>query len=593
MKKSAISLLFLIILVSFSLGQGFDQIGVAPPYGDMFGGTDQLLIDLKSNSGRSGAAGTDVDQDGKYEFWHTTYAPGGMVYCFEQTANDTLELVWLSDTSATANSSTPRDVKISDLDNDGKQEIIFQVGGTLVEAGQPIDKKGIHIYEWDGVTDNGFGDLPDYTINLGVGLNDSIRYAIIENFNIGDIDKDGKKELLLAINGDSAPTLGTKNGSTPFSEDRFMIISIIGDIGTFGVTPLVEHQVSPKDVDSDGSNDNGLGGGSPSDIIMVNDSDGDGFNEAACVVYNNLGVFFIEATGPDSYTNGTFTNPVIPPVEPNQYLHNLDDFTLGIASADMDNDGKDEVYIPGYFAARVFVIKDMDGDALTFDKATESASILDGGFGVTAVPGFGVVMGGAAVSGNDITRYEFTGTNVMDPTHWVGDTTSIDTSKSGWAFKVTDAFDSDNDGNLEFGLPYQAIIDLVDTDGDGNPDAIDPINNRVFRIVEWNETKVGVKDITFIMPGDYKLEQNYPNPFNPTTTISYSLPIQNTISVNVYNFLGEHVVTLINNERQPAGSHELLWNSLDKNGNRVASGTYFYELKYGNFKQTKRMTLLK
>ena len=97
----------------------------------------------------------------------------------------------------------------------------------------------------------------------------------------------------------------------------------------------------------------------------------------------------------------------------------------------------------------------------------------------------------------------------------------------------------------------------------------------------------------FAEPSDYKLEQNYPNPFNPTTTISYSLPIQNTISVKIYNFLGEHVVTLVNNERQSAGNHEVLWNSLDKNGNKVPSGTYFYEMKYGNFKQTKRMTLLK
>lgn len=241
----------------------------------------------------------------------------------------------------------------------------------------------------------------------------------------------------------------------------------------------------------------------------------------------------------------------------------------------------------------MFVITDADGDALAFDKATESASILDGGFGVTAVPGFGVVMGGAAQPNNDITRYEFTGTNVMDPSHWEGDTTGIPDQMSGWAFKITDAFDSDNDGNLEFGLPYQAVIDLVDTDGDGQVDAIDPVNNRVFRIVEWDEDYVGVKDVTFIMPNDYKLGQNFPNPFNPTTTISYSLPIQNTISVNIYNFLGEHVATLINNEKQQAGKHEVLWNSLDKNGNKVPSGTYFYEMKYGNFKQTKRMTLIK
>ena len=592
MKKIAISLVLLTSMISLSFAQGFVQTGVAPPYGDMFGGIDQLETDLKSNSGRSGAAGTDVDQDGKIEFWHTTYAPGGMVYCFEQTTGDTLELVWISDTSSTSNGSTPRDVKINDLDNDGKQEIIFQVGGTLVDGGVPVEKKGIHIYEWDGVTNNGFGEAPAFSINLGTGLNDTISAATIENFNIGDIDSDGKQELLLAVNGSSLASYGTKDGSTPFSEDRFMIISIAGDIGaSFGTTAELEYQVSPRDVDMDGDNENSLGGGSPSDMIMA-DTDGDGMMEAACISYNNLVLFFIEATGPNTYTTGAET--FVKLTEGVDTKGQGDDFTLGISAADMDNDGKDEVYVPGYFANRVFVVKDLNGDATDLDAATETANILDGGFGVTAVPRFGVVMGGGATSGKDITRYEFTGTNVMDPSHWVGDTTSIDTAKSGHVFKVTDAFDSDNDGNWEFGLPYQSVIDLADTDGDGKIDGVDPVNNRVFRIVEWDENFVGVEqELVVIMPSDYKLAQNYPNPFNPTTSISYSLPIQNDITVNVYNFLGEHVITLVNNEKQQAGAHQVNWNSLDKNGTRVPSGTYFYELKYGNFSQTKRMTLLK
>ena len=131
MKKTALSLFVLTIMISFSFGQGFTQIGVAPPYGDMFSGEAQLMVDLKSNSGRSAAAGTDVDQDGKYEYWHTTYAPGGMVYCFEETGTDTLELVWISDTSSAANASTPRDVKIDDLDNDGKQVWGAEKGGYI------------------------------------------------------------------------------------------------------------------------------------------------------------------------------------------------------------------------------------------------------------------------------------------------------------------------------------------------------------------------------------------------------------------------------------------------------------------------------
>lgn len=586
MKKTVISLFLLTLMISFSFGQGFVQTGVAPLYGDMFGGTDQLMIDLQSNAGRSILAGTDVDQDGKYEVWITTYAPTGMVYCFEQAGTDTLALVWISDSTTSSNGSTPRDVHIGDLDGDGKEEIIFQVGGSL--SADDV-KKGIHIYEWDGVTDNGFGDVPAFSINLFSGLNDTLSSAVIENFSIGDIDSDGKQELLLAINGPSTALFGTKDGSTPFSGDRFMILSINGDIGAgFGTEAIIEYQVSPRDMDGDGTNENGLGGGSPSDMVMC-DTDGDGFMEAACILYNNLGVFFIESTGPNAYTAGTFND---------QYLHTDDDFTLGASVADMDGDGKDEVYVGGYFSDTIFVIKDMDGDALTFDKATESAAIGPGaGFGCTAVAGFGVVVGGSANvtdgEGTDITRFELTGTNVLDPTHWVANITALPDATTGHAFKVSGEFDSDNDGNWEFGLPYQSIIDLVDADGDGNPDGIDLVQNRIFRVVEWDENYVSIKDITFIMPDDYKLEQNYPNPFNPTTTISYTLPLQNDITVNIYNFLGEHVVTLVNGERQQAGVHDVVWNSLDKNGARVPSGTYFYELKYGNFSKTKRMTLLK
>ncbi len=149
-------------------------------YGDMFGGTDQLLIDLQSNAGRSILAGTDLDQDGMYEVWITTYAPTGMIYCFEQSANDTLALIWISDSTTSANGSTPRDVHVGDLDDDGKEEVIFQVGGSL--SADDV-KKGIHIYEWDGVTDNGFGDAPAFSINLFSGLNDTLSSATGRVFN--------------------------------------------------------------------------------------------------------------------------------------------------------------------------------------------------------------------------------------------------------------------------------------------------------------------------------------------------------------------------------------------------------------------------
>ena len=95
------------------------------------------------------------------------------------------------------------------------------------------------------------------------------------------------------------------------------------------------------------------------------------------------------------------------------------------------------------------------------------------------------------------------------------------------------------------------------------------------------------------MPDDYKLAQNYPNPFNPTTKIEYYLPVNNTISLTIYNMLGQEVVKLVNNQSTVGGSHYIVWNGTDKNGVEVGSGTYIYELKYGNFSKTRKMTLVK
>ncbi len=83
------------------------------------------------------------------------------------------------------------------------------------------------------------------------------------------------------------------------------------------------------------------------------------------------------------------------------------------------------------------------------------------------------------------------------------------------------------------------------------------------------------------------LEQNYPNPFNPVTIINYQLPINNFVTIKVYNTLGQEVATLVNEEK-PAGSY-----SFKFDGNGLSSGLYFYTLKAGKYTSTKKMLLLK
>ena len=85
----------------------------------------------------------------------------------------------------------------------------------------------------------------------------------------------------------------------------------------------------------------------------------------------------------------------------------------------------------------------------------------------------------------------------------------------------------------------------------------------------------------------FSLYQNYPNPFNPTTTISYQLPFNSHVTLKVYDILGKELTTLVNEEKAP-GTYRINFNAKD-----ISSGIYFYQLKVGNFIETKKMELIR
>lgn len=94
------------------------------------------------------------------------------------------------------------------------------------------------------------------------------------------------------------------------------------------------------------------------------------------------------------------------------------------------------------------------------------------------------------------------------------------------------------------------------------------------------------------LPQTFALHQNYPNPFNPTTEIKYQLPREERITLKVFNMNGQLVNTLID-ESKPAGYYTARWNGLNQAGFKVSSGLYLYELKAGNFTETRKMILVK
>lgn len=95
-------------------------------------------------------------------------------------------------------------------------------------------------------------------------------------------------------------------------------------------------------------------------------------------------------------------------------------------------------------------------------------------------------------------------------------------------------------------------------------------------------------------PTSFRLEQNYPNPFNPTTVISYSVPRNAKILINVYDILGREVTQLVNGIKT-SGQY-----SVQFNGNDLSSGVYFYSItavpvdgKTASYHRVRKMILLK
>lgn len=99
---------------------------------------------------------------------------------------------------------------------------------------------------------------------------------------------------------------------------------------------------------------------------------------------------------------------------------------------------------------------------------------------------------------------------------------------------------------------------------------------KVVGIDKYEDTPVG-----------FLLNQNYPNPFNPNTLIKYSIPVKTFVQLKVFDILGKEVAVLVNEEKE-SGLYTIKFNA----GN-FATGLYVYQIRAGNYFDTKKMLLLK
>jgi len=94
------------------------------------------------------------------------------------------------------------------------------------------------------------------------------------------------------------------------------------------------------------------------------------------------------------------------------------------------------------------------------------------------------------------------------------------------------------------------------------------------------------------VPTAYALGQNTPNPFNPQTIIRFDLPAASRTVLKIFDAKGRVVRTLVS-EDMPAGFHEVIWRGEDDNGNKVASGVYYYQIQAADYSARKSMVMLK
>lgn len=131
----------------------------------------------------------------------------------------------------------------------------------------------------------------------------------------------------------------------------------------------------------------------------------------------------------------------------------------------------------------------------------------------------------------------------------------------------------------------------------------DSVNNFDYLLIKYGENLTEIKESKYELPEEFILYQNYPNPFsakggNPSTKIRFTIPSSSLsfgeglrVRLVIYDVLGREVATLLD-EYKPAGNYEIDFQP-ESGIQYPASGVYFYQLKAGDFIQTKKMILLR
>ena len=619
---TTIAVALLLVGVTDLFAQKTD-VAWAPDTTSLFGFPAGYMIGLHSGA-RSVAGPFDLDNDGKVDILVSDYTGGGRVHMLESAGVDLWEHVYSTRfIDSTGTTENARGITGGDLDGDGMGEIIMFAGRGYNPANPIAALLPPGLYALEATGDNTFAVFPS-----GYYFDDDLpdRWRT-EQLTVSDVDGDGVNELMFGNNGRAN------------AYDSWYVLSVTGDVGTPFAVWTEEARWSSRA--SEAFDPVLRGGGSPYGIIPANLDGGSGM-EIAMQSWNNLNFTNALAVAPDVYAAPTAADTAAW-----RQASTSDHVALfGCVAVDMDDNGDDEVYCPTYTSGHVTLLNyEAEEDPLEVNafniaheviKNVSSLGITAGDIdndGVMELIGSGPAYTGSAYSGGAapgwITIVDYGSGDVEDPANYsvrnipfpedmvngfntvnrdsVGKmTTYFENGGQGPEFTAKLAYlgDPDGDGFNEVAISMQGVDDSVYVYNEVyNPADSTYVRttaeasahpNRVFlRVISGDGLTTKITEERVIVPTDYVLSANYPNPFNPSTSFSFTLPLDKRISVRIYDITGRLVRTLVNYEWFTAGKHQATWDGQSDSGLPVASGTYIYSLQYGNFQQARRMLLIK
>jgi len=394
-------------------------------------------------------------------------------------------------------------------------------------------------------------DIPDVIFTGETSYN----YFGISVAAAGDVNQDGFSDVIIGAEGNAA---GGFDAGRAYLYLGGLNMDNIADViftGAAGFDDFGHSVAAAGDVNHDGFSDVIVG-------AYLNDAGGNDAGRA---------YLYFGGASMDNVADVIFTGETV-----------LNRFGISIAAAgDVNHDGFADVLVGASTAGRAYL----------YFGGTRMDNIADVIFtGETGGSAFGI----SAAAAGDVNHDGFADVIVGDNWNNAG---GYNAGRAYLYFggprmdNLADAVFTGAAGSDLFGISVAAAGDV---NHDGFSDVIvgatgnSAVGYQMGRAYVYaGGTTVGVEDKDNEIPAGYHLLQNYPNPFNPTTTIRFSLPQREHVTLKIFDLLGKEVGTLVEGDLAP-GEHAVVFA-----GNGLSSGVYLYHFQAGTFVERKKLVLLR